>query len=197
MRKTLIGLTIVLSIGATTMGCSRDSSNTTVDLGSQQATAAASTTAADPKKEASDQAIALATRYYQTVSRLDSDYSVPVNSAAEVMSNPVLDLTKADVTLRRSQGITITGEIRVTQSKVVETQTGGQPARAKVRVCVDTSSLDAKFPNGSSAMAPGRVTSSASTLTMENPKWPDSSGWRVVGDQALQERKQEPCDAPQ
>lgn len=197
MRTTTLILATTAALAVITgSGCSTNATNTTGAIGTTVAGAEATTAGADdPKQEATDQALALVTRYYQTLSRIDSDVSVPAAALDEVAGGPALTISTADVTVRRSQGVTITGEITVVDTEATEVRIDSAPATVVVRACIDTSSRDAKLPDGSSALSPGSLPRSSQTLKVENVNWPESNGWRVTGNSALEQRRQEPCDA--
>ncbi|MBF6333618.1 hypothetical protein [Nocardia transvalensis] len=181
MRTPIVTLATTLTATALIAGCGGGTNHTTDLTGGDKSTAT-TTDATDPKNTAADQTIAVVERYFQTLSRLDADYTVPVDAADDVASGAALNTVKADVTVRRSKGITITGDIKVVGTKVTDVRLTPPPATVQVRACVDTSSRDAKYPDGSSANAANRVPRQITQLTVENPAWPDPKGWRVAVD---------------
>lgn len=193
--RTPATVTIAFAAAAAAVlaGCSSGTTTNNTSFG-RAGNAAASTTS-DPTSTATQQVTDAVSHYYQVVSQLDTDVTVPVTAAEQVAGGPVLNSTKGDIIEYRSQGITITGATTVSSAKVSDLKLDAHPATSTVRVCVDTSTLDAKYPDGRSAMSASRITKSATTLTLENAAWPSATGWRVSGDSALQQRKQEPCDA--
>lgn len=192
--RTPITLTIAVVSAAFIAGCSNSNTNSTGDLRSTSGTSSAAAATTEPKQKASEQSLAMVDRYFQTLSKLDADPATPIAAVEEVATGDALTYTKADVTVRRSQGVAITGSLTVSKAKVTDIRLEPASATSVVRVCVDSSTRDAKNPDGSSAIGADRLTKSATTLTLQNVQWPDGSGWRVVGDSALQQRKQEPCD---
>lgn len=173
--------------------CSNDEPNTP-NITTAPLSGPDSTVSNDPKTAATEQALAAVTRYYQVLSRLDADVTTSIADADAVASGAVLETLKADVTVRRSKGLTITGDVTVLSAKAGDPQLPPPtPAKVEVRACVDTSTRDAKFPDGTSAIDQNRIKQQLAILTVENPAWPDPAGWRVAVDAG--NRGQERCDA--
>ncbi|MEV6774387.1 hypothetical protein AB0N05_37700 [Nocardia sp. NPDC051030] len=181
--RTPLKLAIALAATVMITGCGSETTNNTAVIGGESSSSAkTSSNNANPQQAASEQAIALVNRYFQTISRLDADPTVTINAVDDVAAGQALTTAKADVTTRRSQGIVITGEIKVVDAKAAEVRLDAKPASVQVHACLDISTRDAKFPDGSSANAANRNPRVSSQLTVENPSWPDSRGWRVVAD---------------
>ncbi|GAB4590060.1 hypothetical protein [Nocardia sp. IFM 10818] len=193
MMRTALTLTLAVTTTAVlAAGCSSGASTNTSDSGASGSTAAATTTT-DPTTDAREQTLAAVQRYFQTLSRLDADPTMPLPAADQVAAGDTLTIVQADVTKRRAEGVTITGEIRVVDSKVTEVRLTPAPATTVAKVCLDTTSRAAHLPDGTPAGGGGSARA-GTTLTLTNPTWPDASGWRVVGDTYKQQRQAEVCD---
>ncbi|MFH5208100.1 hypothetical protein [Antrihabitans spumae] len=174
--------------------CSNDEPNTPTITTTAPLSGPDTTVADNPEAAATEQALAAVTRYFQVLSRLDADATTSIADADAVAAGAVLETLKADVTVRRSKGLVITGDVTVLSAKAGDPHIPPPtPAKVEVRACVDTSTRDARFPDGTSAIDSNRLKQQLAILTVENQSWPDSAGWRVTVDAG--NRGQERCDA--
>ncbi|MBV6762643.1 hypothetical protein [Rhodococcus opacus] len=155
-----------------------------------------------PEQQASEAAIAKVNEFFAVLARVESDPTIDINTLDTVASGTILDQVKANVTLRRSQGIVSTGALNVVDATVTAvdapigedgTPTSGS-ARADLRVCVDGSDYQQRRPDGSSTLDPNRIPRELGKPTLENVNWPDASGWRVISDSV--NKSGTACDAP-
>lgn len=155
-----------------------------------------------PEQQATEQATAKVNEFFAVLAKVESDPAVDINMLDSVASGRILDQLKANVNLRRSQGIVSTGAATVADAFVSELQApkdaDGNPikeeASATLRVCIDSSNYDQIRPDGTSVLPPDRVRQELGKPTLENVAWPDSSGWRIVSDAVTSSGT--PCDAP-
>lgn len=189
LTTTAAAVTVAFLLPACSADEPKTSNITTAPLSGPE-----TTVADNPETAAREQALAAVTRYFQVLSRLDADASTSINDADAVASGAVLETLKADVTVRRSKGLAITGDVTVLNASAGDPQLPPPtPAKVEVRACVDTSTRDAKFPDGTSAIDQNRIKQQLAILTVENLSWPDPAGWRVTVDAG--NRGQERCDA--
>lgn len=146
------------------------------------------TEAKTPDEQARSQAIAKVNEFYAALGSIEADPTASVDAISGVAGDPVLNDRVGDIMLRRSQGITSTGAISVIKSSVTDLSAPvddqGKPraeaAWVHVQACTDISGWNAVFPDGSSAMKPDRGQFESTNITVRNPAWPDSNGWRVT-----------------
>lgn len=145
-----------------------------------------------PEQQATDSAIAKINDFYASLGAVEADPAKPVEELDRVAGGPVLPKAIADISLRRSQGITSTGAITVVNSTVTDLSApkdeDGNPipspdgAWVKTVTCTDISGWNTAFPDGTSASLPDRGQFQTSQLTVRNADWPDSSGWRITSE---------------
>lgn len=140
------------------------------------------------EEQAGDAAIAKVADFYAVRGEVDADPAVPVEKLSQVAGDPVLGKYTADAMLRRSEGVTSTGQITVVSSKVTDldapSDESGEPidgpAWVHVEACTDITTWNAVRADGTSAMDSNRGTYELARFTVRNADWPDASGWRVT-----------------
>ena len=153
-----------------------------------------------PEQQATEAAIAKTSEFYAARGQIEADPTAPVEGLNRVAGNPVLDKYAADITLRRSQGITSTGQIQVLNAAVTDLDAPkdadgnptANPAWVHVEACTDISGWLNTYPDGRSAMDPDRGQFGVVKLTVRNPNWPDSDGWRVTSEEG---KKVDSCNS--
>ncbi|MBW4818361.1 hypothetical protein [Rhodococcus qingshengii] len=155
-----------------------------------------------PEQQATEAAIAKSNEFFAVLAKVENDPATDINVLDTVASGKILEQLKNSVTLRRSQGIVGSGAATVidaTSTKVEAPKDAdgtpiAEPATVSLRVCVDTSNYEQRRPDGTSVLDPSRSMQELGKPTLENPRWPDASGWRVVSDAVT--KSGTPCDAP-
>lgn len=199
--KTRALAAALVAAGIALTACSTPPADAPVDLTGQDAFAGPDSATS---KAADDQAIAAAAakveEFTVVLARVESDPAVDVSALDSVSAGAILDLVKANVSLRRSQGIVSTGGITVarwTVSKVDAPQDGdGRPepgtATVDLRVCFDVSGYESRRPDGTSVLGANHPMQELGLPTVTNPVWPDPVGWRITADAVQQSGL--PCD---
>lgn len=201
-RRALAVAAIFAAVSIT--ACSnttQDEAPVDLDLTGQDAFASPT---GSPAENADDQASAAAAakieEFTAVLAKVETDPAVDVNALDTVSAGAILDQVKANVVLRRSQGIVSTGGITVarwTVSKLAVPQDqDGRPtpgiATVDLRVCFDVSGYESERPDGTSVLDPDHPAQELGLPTVTNPIWPDPNGWRITAD-AVQ-RSGLPCD---
>ncbi|MDJ0420344.1 hypothetical protein [Rhodococcus opacus] len=199
MAHTTIRRTAVAALAATTLlvgatACAEnDAADPAVELTVTGAPAFEGPNGADtsnktPDELAQEQALAKVNDFYAVLGKVEADPGASTDMISGVAGDPVLAGRVGDITLRRSQGITSAGAIAVVTSTVsdmgVPVDKDGEPltepAWVHVRACTDISGWTTSYPDGTSAMKPDRGRFESTAITVRNPAWPDSNGWRVT-----------------
>ena len=149
------------------------------------ATTAASTTT-DPTQEATEQAQALVTAYFQTIDALYADPTRPIDDVYGVAVAPEATNEAAAIQSFRGQGYTQTGSSTVESTSVGAVDLTNDPAAAApvlpsvaLTVCVDVSQVDAVDAGGISVVSPDRPGYLIAELTVVNVDYPSADSWRV------------------
>ncbi|QSE87161.1 hypothetical protein JWS13_00160 (plasmid) [Rhodococcus pseudokoreensis] len=155
-----------------------------------------------PEQQAGDQAVKAVSAYFQELLAIEKDPSVDLARLDRISGQPNTGKLRFDFDELRSAGVVAVGTVDVIATTVLEVKAPkdeyGNPipgtATASLRVCVDRSEYDRKNRNGVSVLPPDHLDAELSKPSMENPAWPDPSGWRVVWDQIMDNSTA--CDAP-
>lgn len=195
LRRTAAALAATTALLGATACSNTDEPSQPVDLTSNQDAFGGpafdgpdNATSGDPVESAHQAAIATAKDFYAIQGQVDADPGLPVEKLATVAGDPVLNKYIGDINLRRSKGVTSTGQITVVNSHVTDSgiplDDKGNPIEAPawvhVEVCTDISTWNSFYPDGSSAMDPNRGKYERDRLTVRNAEWPDANGWRVT-----------------
>ena len=200
--KTRALAAALVAAGIALTACSTPPADAPVDLTGQDAFAGPDSATS---KAADDQAIAAAAakveEFTVVLARVESDPAVDVSALDSVSAGAILDLVKANVSLRRSQGIVSTGGITVarwTVSKVDAPQDGDgrpEPGAQPPSTSVSASTCPDTNRGVQTALACWvRITQcrSLGCLLSLTPVWPDPVGWRITADAVQQSGL--PCD---
>lgn len=202
-RRTGAAILAVVAAASISVACGTgDTEATPVTTTTQPVLTGPEGVEKSPEQQATEQATAKNAEFFAVLAKVEGDPLVDVNTLDTVASGKILDQLKANINFRRSQGIVAKGALQVVNAEVTQLEApkdeDGNPipgkASASMRVCVDNSNYDTVRPDGTSTLDPARIQQELGKPTLENPSWPDSSGWRVVSDSVTAGGT--PCDAP-
>lgn len=192
-RRTAAAILAVVAAASISVACGTgDTGATPVTTTTQPVLTGPEGVDKSPEQQATDSAIAKIDDFYASLGAVEADPAKPVEELDRVAGGPVLPKAIADISLRRSQGITSTGAITVVNSTVTDLSApkdeDGNPipspdgAWVKTVTCTDISGWNTVFPDGTSTMDPNRGQFETAQITVRNAAWPDSSGWRVTSE---------------
>ena len=180
-------------------GCATSSSSAppSVTLGTEPAfggasnAANSSTSALPPKDQAAAEANAAVDRYMSVYNAVTTGREPNPDKLAAVAGDPLLQGARGDIIVRRSKGVTSSGDLKIVASKVVRNDLpSSQPGQADVEIdtCVDQSDYKSVRSDGKSDLVPQERVKRQ--WWVRNPSWPGGE-WKVVGQSAA---RTAPCD---
>lgn len=151
-----------------------------------------------PGQQATEGAIAAVEGMFKDRATLENDPAKDIGLLERTTVDPYLKALKADIELRRSQGIVGQGEIKVVSTKPdqldapQDREGNPKPGKAEVllRTCADVTDYHSFRGDGSDTIDPNRLPQSEGIYRVVNESWPASDGWRVVENTVMEEQ---PC----
>lgn len=194
MKKAAIGVLGAVLMVLPTAACATSTTDgSRVSLGSDQpfggpSNAANTSAAATPKDAAAQQARAAVDRYLSVYNALIGGRESDLDRLSQVAGDPLLSTVRADVIAALSKGVKNRGsDPTVDDVEYVRTDlpdSGRGRADVEVRMCIDQAATDLVYPDGKSARTVGSPDQIARQWWVRNDSYPDTDGWKVVGQSA-------------
>lgn len=189
----------VLATGVALSGCTSDDNEPApTTTNEDQALTGLEGAGRSPGQQATESAIAAVEGMYKVRAEVSNDPAKDLNLLAQHIGDPALKEIRADVELRRSQGIVSKGELKAISTKpdqldAPQDRDGNpKPGKAEVllRTCTDVTDYHSYRGDGSDTIDPNRLPQSEQVYRVVNDSWPSSDGWRVVENTVMEEM---PC----
>lgn len=201
-RTTAAALLAAIAVTCTATACTNESNEPAPPTTSteQPPLSGVGSAGRSPGQQATEGAIAAVEGMHKARATIENDPRADINGVSQYLIDPYLGLLKADMELRRSQGITAEGAITVVRTSADEVEAPsdekGNPVRGEaevlLRTCEDISQKKYTGAEGEDLNRTDLPDQVQAVYRVVNKDWPSAEGWRVM-ENTLTE--QEPCDA--